>query len=251
MHTTRDLRGSSFAIRVDGRPAALADVLPGFGEHDRLGVVVDRPGGAIGASGLLLAAITGFYDFHRRRGGDFLVYPDYFVLHVGAPHGDHRRFDVWPPHKEVVVSRGPDSLLQAVNDRAVSRLLVPEDGPGEPADDADAGRPALDPAAVASARARIESCLAYSPGGRADRADVVVRGDAATEAYVTETIAGSDAIDDASRRTVESARRKLRANGAPAEAYRRIGLDEALGLLARACSGDENRRSAGHDRSAV
>ena len=62
-----------------------------------------HPFGAVGASTFLLAAITAFYDRERAHGGDFFIYPDYFLFHVGGPLGDHSMLDVWPSHKEVVV----------------------------------------------------------------------------------------------------------------------------------------------------
>ena len=208
------------------------------------GVVLTQPCGAVGASALITATITAFYDIQRARGPDFVVYPDYFLFHVGRPLGDHGRLDVWPRHKEVVVPAGADRLLEAVNDRAITRLVV-EDGP--------AGDPPSDPAAVASARGRIETCLAYSPSGRTGGADVRIAGNAVTEGYVEaildpETrIAGlraegkeehADAIaaragevDRDSRQRVLAGRRGLVEDGVPVETYRRIGLDEALARL--------------------
>ena len=103
MHTSRELSAASFAITVDGRAADLDAVLPGFTERDRVGVVVRRPLGGAGASLLVLAAVTGFYEEQRRRGEPFFIYPDYFVFHAGRPLGDHRKLDIWPSHKEVVV----------------------------------------------------------------------------------------------------------------------------------------------------
>jgi hypothetical protein len=68
VHSAQELRSSSFEIRVDGRPARLVDLFEGFGEHDRLGVVIGQPGGGLGASGLITAAVTAFYDLQRARG---------------------------------------------------------------------------------------------------------------------------------------------------------------------------------------
>ena len=223
MHTTENLRSSSFAVAIDGSPATLRDLLPGFGEHDRLGLVVRRPGGGVGASVLLLAAITAFYDVQRARSADFFIYPDYFVFHVGAPLGDHRRLDVWPDHKEVVVPDDPEALLRAVNDRGVTRLLV-EDGM--------AGAPDLAAETIASARSRIRTALAYAPGGRVRDGDVALAGNADTEAYVGGVLEQSEAVPAERRRAIAAARADLHADGVPTETYRRIGLDEALGLLA-------------------
>jgi hypothetical protein len=244
MHSSRELRSSSFEIEVGGVAATLEELFEGFGEQDRLGVVMTRPCGAVGASALVTATITAFYDIQRARGPDFFVYPDYYLFHVGRPLGDHGRLDIWPPHKEVVVQGGADRVLEALNDRAVTRLVV-EDG--------DAGEPPSDQGALASARARIETCLAYSPSGRVEDADVRIAGNPVTEGYVeaildpetriarlraegNEERAAAIAVragevDRDSRQRVLARRRDLIEDGVPVESYRRIGLDEALGRL--------------------
>jgi hypothetical protein len=130
MHSSRELQSSSFQITVGGRAVQLVDLFDGFGEHDRLGVVIRRPCGAVGASALITATITAFYDLHRARGPDFFVYPDYFLFHVGRPLGDHARLDIWPSPKEVVVPEDAEQVLEAINDRAITRLVVED---GEPA----------------------------------------------------------------------------------------------------------------------
>ena len=244
MHSSRELRSSSFEIEVGGVAATLEELFEGFGEQDRLGVVMTRPCGAVGASALVTATITAFYDIQRVRGPEFFVYPDYYLFHVGRPLGDHARLDIWPPHKEVVVQAGADRVLEAVNDRAVTRLVV-EDG--------DAGEPPSDQGALASACARIETCLAYSPSGRVKDADVRVAGNPVTEGYVEAILdpeariarlraegneersaaiaARAGEVDRDSRQRVLAGRRDLIEDGVPVETYRRIGLDEALGRL--------------------
>jgi hypothetical protein len=257
MHSSRELRSSSFEVRVDGRPARLGDVFEGFGEQDRLGVVMSRPCGAVGASALITATITAFYDLHRARGPDFFVYPDYYLFHVGRPLGDHARLDVWPRRKEVVVGEEPQAILEAIDDRAITRLAVED---GEPAD------AAVDDEVVASAGGRIRTCLAYWPAGRVRDADVAIASNPVTEGYVEAVLDPETRIErlraeaedsdpaDAARAgalgariaAIESrlgeverdvrarilrGRSELRRDGVPVETYRRIGLDEALGLL--------------------
>jgi hypothetical protein len=244
MHSSRELRSSSFEIEVGGVAATLEELFEGFGEQDRLGVVMTRPCGAVGASALVTATITAFYDIQRARGPDFFVYPDYYLFHVGRPLGDHGRLDIWPPHKEVLVQAGADRVLEALNDRAVTRLVV-EDG--------DAGEPPSDQGALASARARIETCLAYSPSGRVEDADVRIAGNPVTEGYVEAILdpearivrlraegneeraaviaARAGEVDRDSRQRVLAGRRDLIEDGVPVETYRRIGVDEALGRL--------------------
>lgn len=219
MHTSRELSAASFAITVDGRPAELDAVLPGFGERDRVGVVVRRPLGGAGASLLVLAAVTGFYDEQRRRGEPFFIYPDYFVFHAGQPLGDHRKLDIWPSHKEVVVEPEPEALLRTINDRAITRLVV---------EDADApGEPELARETLASARRRIATCLAYAPGGRTTGAGIAIAGNEVTERYVAALLAQSDGA--AAEPSDE--RRGLLEDGRPVETYRSITLDEALARL--------------------
>lgn len=212
-----------FGFEVDGRPAGIEDVFEGFGEHDRVGLVMRRPCGAVGASALLTAAITAFYDVQRSRSEHFLVYPDYFLFHVGGPLGDHGRLDIWPRRKEVVVEDDPERILEAIDDRGITRLLVEDGTPG-------GGSLAEEP--VASARSRIRSCLAYSPAGRARDADVRVASNPVSEGYVeTVLLERSREIDPDVRRAILAARGELVEGGAPVESYRRIGLDEALALL--------------------
>jgi hypothetical protein len=245
MHSSRELSSSSFAIEVGGVATPLEGLFEGFDEQDRLGVVLTHPCGAVGASALITATITAFYDIQRARGPDFFVYPDYYLFHVGRPLGDHGRLDVWPPRKEVVVANDADRVLEAVNDRAITRLAV---------EDRAAGEPPSDRAALASAGARIKTSLAYSPSGRVGDADVRIAGNLITEGYVEAILdleariarlraegnderadaiaARAGEVDRDVRQRVLSGRRDLAEDGVPVETYRRIGLDEALGRLA-------------------
>src|SRR5688572_4079263 len=210
---------------------------------------MSRPCGAVGASALISATITAFYDLQRARGPDFFIYPDYYLFHVGRPLGDHARLDVWPRRKEVVVGEEPQAILEAIDDRAITRLVV-EDGRPEEA--------VLDDEVVASARGRIGTCLAYSPAGRVEDADVEIASNPVSEGYVEAILDPETRIErlraegNAARiAAIESrlgeverdvrmqllrGRSELRRDGVPVETYRRIGLDEALGLLGSATS---------------
>jgi hypothetical protein len=284
MHSSRELSSSSFEVRVDGRSAGIRNLFEGFSEQDRLGVVMSRPCGAVGASSLIAATITAFYDLHRARGDDFFVYPDYYLFHVGRPLGDHARLDVWPRRKEVVVGEEPQAILEAIDDRAITRLLVED---GEPAErtgvvveDGEPAHGGLDDEVVASARGRIRTCLTYSPTGRVHDADVEIAGNEVTEGYVEAILDPESRIERLRAEVAEAEpgapsasaprpgaapaaalradamgariasiqsrlgeverdvririlreRSGLLRDGVPVETYRRIGLDEALGLL--------------------
>ena len=210
MHTSRALSSGDFQITADGRPASLAELLPGFDEHTRLGVVVSEDGGAAGASTLILAAVTGFYDRLRSTEDDFLAYPDYFAFHVGRARGTLRKLDVFPEHKEPVVADEAETILRAVNDRGVTHLLVAEGGRA-----GELGRDTRH-----SARRRIRAAIAYSPDGRVARPDIAITGGPEAEKFVTAMLGNPRQI--ASQ------------DGRPRETFRRLSLDEALGMLATA-----------------
>jgi hypothetical protein len=246
VHSARELRSSMFEITLEGRRASIEELFPRFGEHDRLGLVMRRPCGAVGASALIAATITAFYDIQRSRGPDFFIYPDYYLFHVGGPLGDHGRLDIWPRRKEVVVDDDPERILEAIDDRAISRLVV-EDGPGSDRE--------LDAEALASARARVVSCLAYAASGRVEGGDVRIAGNDVTEGYVDAILdpearmerlraEGEDGAARAEaiavracevpvevRRDIKRSRADLVEDGVPVETFRRVELDEALALL--------------------
>jgi hypothetical protein len=244
VHSAQELRSSAFEIEVAGRVVRLTDLFEGFDEHDRLGVIIGRPGGGLGASALITATITAFYDLQRARGPDFFIYPDYYLFHVGKPFGDHSRLDIWPARKEVVVPAEPPEVLRAVNDRAITRLAVED---GEPR----SGE--LGTEDLASARARIRTCLAYSASGRVADADVRMAANAVVEGYVNTTLdpqqraadlrarnagaradevaARGDEIPAEQRTRIKRAREGLVEDGVPVETYRRIELGEALARL--------------------
>jgi hypothetical protein len=225
VHSSRELRSSSFAITVAGAPAAVADVFPGFDAADRLGFVVRRPCGVVGASALLMAAVTAFYDIQRARAEDFFIYPDYFVFHIGRKLGSHNRLDIWPPHKEVVVADEPEEVLRAINDRGVTRLVVEDGVPGEGAFARET---------LSSARARIVTAIAYASNGRTRDADVSIASNDVTETYVGGVLEQSRDVPVGERDRIAAARKHLMVDERPVESYRRVDLDEALGLLAPA-----------------
>lgn len=228
MHSSQELTSDMFTFAVAGQPASFADIFPGFDGRDRLGIVVRSPGGAVGASALLLATITAFYDLERARAAAFYRYPDYFVFHVGAAVGPYAMLDIWPEHKEVAVPAGdPEALLRAVNDRAVTRLLV-EDGPP--------GAPAFAPASLASVGLR--DALAYAPDGRARGADVAVAGNAVTERYVAAVLDGAQPLVDEARARLRACRTAVVEGGVPVERYRRLAVGDALALFASPASED-------------
>lgn len=125
MHTSELMKTGEFTYLRDGSPTDFAEIFPGFTNADRLGIVAASPGDSLKASPLLLASIGAFYQEMFSQEPDIYLYPDFFVFHVGGLRGRHTALDVWPQSKEVVVPADPQQLLAAINDRGITRLILP------------------------------------------------------------------------------------------------------------------------------
>ncbi|AGK53298.1 hypothetical protein [Bacillus sp. 1NLA3E] len=226
MHTTKSISSADFSIKINEHPASIADVFPGFNKQDRIGIVVRRPGGSAGVSGLLMAAITSFYDFHRSQlgyGADKLwIYPDFFIFHIDNWHMDHYWMDIWPPNKEVIVEDDPEQILEAINDRGITRLIV---------EDIPAATATFLRETVSSANKRIISALAYSPNGRVQHGDVSVRNCSNTENYVLDSLKRTKGISTDLYNQFSKNRQSLVSDGGVMETYRRITVTDALNML--------------------
>lgn len=238
MHTIKTLSYADFVFAIDGHTASLEDIFPGFNDNDRIGVVVRKPGGGMGASALLMAALTRFYDFHRPRLGEepgkLRIYPEFFVFHVGKRHMNHSWMDVWPPHKEVVVEDDPEQILEAINDRGITRLLV-EDIPPSSA--------VFLKETTSSAEHRIVSALAYSPTGRVDNADVRVMSCSAAEGYVLDSLNMTKELSEEVKEQLRQGRKPLLVNDRVTETYRRIDLSNAIYMLTQTTEPGPTTRS--------
>src|SRR5688572_24272345 len=111
MHTSA-LKTESFAVEVYGAPANLEQVFPAWSRHDRIGIIMFSPLGAVGVSMLHQLAIAAFYEESRGNGllaslqqnmPELIWYPDYYLFHVGGRYGDFGAMDFLPTHKEVFV----------------------------------------------------------------------------------------------------------------------------------------------------
>ncbi|MFJ5624042.1 hypothetical protein ACIQD3_15220 [Peribacillus loiseleuriae] len=226
MHTVDEMSYQDFDFEVEGQKALLEDIFPNFHVYDRIGVVVRETGGGTGASSLLMSALTRFYDFFRPNlgvePGQQFIYPEFFIFHVGKPHMTHYWMDIWPPHKEVVVEDDPEQILEAINDRGITRLLVEDIVPVEPI---------FLKETLNSAKHRIVSALAYSPTGRVEHSDVQITGCEAAEKNVLDTIKASENLSIEEMALLLERRNTLKTNGRVTETYRRIEVSVALNML--------------------
>ena len=216
MHSST-LRGTDFALTLEGAPVSHAEFFEGFVRTRRLGVVCPSPLDGLGAAALVMAHVTAFYDDYRAAGGEFFAYPDFFTLQRSPGTANYSMLDIWPNHKNVSIGPAPGDCVDAVTDRAVDVLLVPEGGTGEPE---------LQPVQEAALRRLVRDCYLYGPGGGVDDADLTV-------SCPRDPVAG----------WMESVRSSLdggNGGGSPAEedgsevisqSYRRLTLDQALARL--------------------
>jgi hypothetical protein len=226
VHTTKVLNSLDFTIKINGQEGVLEDIFPLFNKNDRLGIVVRRPGGGIGASGLLMAAITRFYDFYRLMLGNepnkLRIYPDFFIFHIGKRHMNYYWLDIWPMHKEVILEDDPELILEAINDRGITRLLVEDNMPSNKSFLRET---------ISSAESRIVSALAYSQGGRVENGDVSIKSCSDVEGYVYSTLKISEELTEDVRKQLEMERKALVSDGRVTETYRRIKQSDAILML--------------------
>lgn len=164
MHTAFELKKNMFVVQANGQPIE-RDALLGWEVRDRLGVLIDRPVGALGAGLLILLAITAFYDMPGKRRRTHPLYPDIFLFHVGGAWGPFINFDFWPDHKEIFVAQDAGEVLRAINHRGITHLAVP-DKPSK-----GVRLPFKEPEAAID---RIKQCYVYDPSGSVRDADVSI-----------------------------------------------------------------------------
>ena len=136
MHSSYALSSDDFAVERDGEAGSLSDLWPGgYQPGDRLGVVLNQPMDPCGCSNLICGTNTLFYDVLRdtKGTGGFFRYADTYLIGVGCEPGDFNQLDVWPMHKFVgVLQPTAEAVLETINDRRITLLVLPESGPALP-----------------------------------------------------------------------------------------------------------------------
>lgn len=176
MHVAQQLRSDYFECRLEDELVAPEQLLGNWQPFDRFGLVIDEALGGLGASLLYQLAITQFYDCKPERRDAGATYPEFYIFHMGGPHGDFSHFDAWPPRKEIhLPANDPLALLEAINAHGISVLGVPE---GSDGDTRVFERGPSSWAELGSARDRVRATFLYAPSGRVVCPDVVVRSSA-------------------------------------------------------------------------
>ena len=167
MHCAEMLFADMFEIEVGDRAGTIDDIFPEWHEYDRFGILIDSILGGLGATHLIQVATTSFYDVKPSRRSEKKVYPEIYAFHIGQDFGAHAAFDFWPARREVITSTDHREILDAINDRAITRLAIP-------------GRPRRDlhhrPKEVDAALGLIKTAVAYSNDGIVMNPDFSIRG---------------------------------------------------------------------------
>ena len=218
MHSSK-LRDSDFEIIADGASVELADYFLNYTNTKRLGLFAPNRTQGVGAISLVMAHVTAFYNTYRAIAEDFFAYPDYFTFQILEPMATYSQFDIWPEHKNVAVGTDPVEQLNAITDRAINILLVPE-GPST--------AHAFERQQLAAADRLIDTCYVYSADGSLADPDLVIRckndpfSDWAHSVF--KAIPGSEG--QAAKWQAEQEGR-----GFIEQSFRRISVQEALALL--------------------
>lgn len=268
MHTAAQLDSSMFAIELDGRPGDREQVFPGWDGNERLGIVVTEPLGTLGASLLIQLSIVAFYDHRPARRTESVQYPEIYAFHVDGPHGDLSYFDFWPERKEVVIENDARTILTAINDRAITRLVVVDSEPAPVKHRVSESAPALD---------RLRTAYAYDASGRVADGDLVITGlHPATEMNASSTLDPERAlaatlsvapkegreeerelfskrfarriseVPAGSREQARKRRDAIRGHGFATEGYRRVPVEQALEMLTGASPRNGRRTVPAH-----
>ena len=223
MHSSTELTSDRFQVTCNGqRLASFADLTPGFSAQERLGIVIREPMQAMWASGLIMSAVTAFYDIQRQSGEDYFIYPDYFMFGINCVPGNYGMLDIWPDHKRITVGGTAEECVRAINDRGITILLVP-DMPPRAAE--------LERQTRSSALQRLKFGLVYRPGEPVVESDIQVTCPPALDPYLAEIINDTPALDAAAREALRSRRHAATAAGAAVEYYRRVSPATALNYL--------------------
>lgn len=216
MHSST-LRGTDFSLTLEGAPVSHADYFEGFARTRRLGVVCPEPLDGLGAAALVMAHVTAFYDDYRAAGGEFFAYPDFFTLQRAGGTANYSMLDIWPNRKNVSVGPEPGDAADALTDRGVDILLVPEGGTREPE---------LQPVQEAALRRLVRDCYLYGPGGDVDDADLTVSCPRDPVAGWMESVRSS--LGGGNGSATPAAEDE---SGPITQSYRRLSLDQALARL--------------------
>lgn len=246
MHTGQDLAVDNFGYQRDEVQVSSDEVLPAITKQTRIGAVEHRPYDILGASNFLLAALVEFYGEYEKQSRDvtvpeyddgwenhnvgYLSYPNNYSFQSSEPVIDYGWLDIYPGYKNVSVAGDPEGALQAINDRAIDILLVPE-GKQVDSDIFKSTRERF--LKWESAHRRISACYLYSADGCLDNPDFTI--ELSTDnirEYIQNTFQSCSEQTDLMRTRADYWEEQL-LNSSLVQGFREIEVDEALSYLTK------------------
>lgn len=230
MHTTKTIKSNDFEYIHKGGESTFEDILPDFNVHDRIGIISEEELSVIGISTLIMGIVTKYYDFKDRgklsnEPGDLRIYPEIFIFHINNKTGKHGQIDVWPPHREVIVEDDPERVLEAVNDRGITRLFIEDNHPAQ--------KHTYLRETVNGAKSRIKTILAYSRNGHVENSDITIKNNRSIVPYIEKTIDESEKMlyGNDSQKFLDM---KQQISGEElSQSFRNISFEEALFKLVK------------------
>jgi len=160
---------------------------------------------AVGCSNLICGSNTLFYDALRgiHGQGNFFRYADTYLFGVGCEPGDFNQLDVWPLHKFITILQpSSEAVIEAVNDRRITLLAIPETGVRCRGEVVLSTWNAL--------LAQVRCVITYGPrSGRARGADVALVGNRVVESYVEQAIFSTPGVGAGEQARLRRLRRNL------------------------------------------
>jgi len=221
------LRSSDFELFVKGSPQNHEDFFKGWANTRRLGFIAENGIEGIGAVNLVMAHATAFYNAYRATKEEFFAYPDFFSFQHNSPKVSYSMLDIHPDNKHVDIGDDPQDRLDAINDRGVNVLVVP-DGVKKDSE--------FHKIQMASAKRNIDTCYVYSSKGVVSNADLIIR--CPDKPLYNEYIRWINKVFDsveseekAEIQEIKSAWADNLNNSYLEQSFRAVSLDEALSLL--------------------
>jgi hypothetical protein len=251
VHTATQLHSNMFNLKILNVVRPPQSLLQ-WSSHDRLGVVMTEPFGALGAMLLIQLAIANYFEVENKGRRQRPNYAEAYLFHVGGRWGDFSSFDFWPARREIFLAADSCVVLASLNSHGITHLLVPDGEPNDIVHHYKEPEAAID---------RVKCCFAYSADGRVADGDVELSsGNAAALENLQTTLEPErllnvirepgDAVKMAdrqrwqenvrsrlhevpksARQLIDSRARAIIAAGFVAEQYRRVSVEWALQRL--------------------
>lgn len=221
MHSSSVLSRSDFQLTHYNKSVTHEDFFADFAITDRLGLVAPSRCEGPGAIALIMAHVTAFYDRYRSVKREFFAYPDFFSFQRQEPLASYSMFDIWPDHKNVLIPYKAGSTAEAITDRAINILVIPD----EPARQNNFERVQL-----ASLERNVRHCYLYGVEGHVDDPTLEVVTVAEPMRKWSAAVFDSLPPDDQQRQSRESCLEKMGRDNLR-QTYREISLEDALQRL--------------------